>query len=122
MSVRILLAAITMGVVMAQAPNAASQEAHPDAVQRNEVVTVRYQVTGVNRAMDFYTKRLGFSVEMQAGPAFAAVSIGNLRLILGGPGSSGSRPMPDGRTQAPGGWNRILIYVYDLKGRIEALK
>ena len=92
------------------------------AAERNEVVTVRYQIPDVARAIEFYTRQLGFTLEMQSGPAFGAVGLGNLRLILSGPGSSGARPMPDGRKQEPGGWNRILIYVDDLEGRIRALK
>jgi glyoxylase I family protein len=98
-----------------------------DAEQRarllgNAVVTVRYQTPDVKRAIAFYTQRLGFSLDMTVGSAFAAVSLGNLRLILSGPGSSGARPMPDGREQAPGGWNRILLYVEDLEERIASLK
>jgi predicted enzyme related to lactoylglutathione lyase len=98
-----------------------------DADQRakalgNEVVTVRYQIPDVKRAIEFYTQQLGFALEMTVGSAFAAVSLGNLRLILSGPGSSGARPMPDGREQEPGGWNRILIYVEDLEGRIKSLE
>lgn len=88
----------------------------------NEVVTVRYQTPDVKRAIEFYTQQLGFAVEMTVGSAFAAVSLGNLRLILSGPGSSGARSMPDGREQAPGGWNRILIYVEDLEERIKTLE
>lgn len=83
---------------------------------------VRYQVTDIERSIAFYTQRLGFNLEMKAGTAFAAVLLGRLRLILGGPGSSGSRPMPDGREQTPGGWNRILIYVDDLNADIERLR
>lgn len=83
---------------------------------------VRYQVADIERSIAFYTQRLGFTLQMQAGSAFAAVLLGRLRLILGGPGSSGSRPMPDGRQQVPGGWNRILIYVNDLDADIERLK
>jgi glyoxylase I family protein len=101
---------------------AAEMEARNKAIQRNEVITVRYQIPDVTRAIAFYTEHLGFTLEMQAGPAFAAVALGNLRLILSGPGSSGARPMPDGRKQEPGGWNRVLIYVDDLEGRIKALK
>jgi glyoxylase I family protein len=59
---------------------------------------------------------------MQNPPAFAQVSVGNLKLILSGPGASGSRPMPDGRQQEPGGWNRIILQVKELPTRIEALK
>ena len=83
---------------------------------------VRYQVTDVNRSVKFYTKQLGLKLDHQNLPAFAQVSVGNLKLILSGPGASGSRAMPDGRQQAPGGWNRIVLQVDDLPGRIETLK
>jgi len=83
---------------------------------------VRYQVKDVIRAVDFYTKQLGFKLDLQHLPAFAQVSIGNLKLILSGPGTSSSRPMPDGRQQEPGGWNRVLLEVTDLPGGIEILK
>jgi glyoxylase I family protein len=59
---------------------------------------------------------------MQNLPAFGQVSIGYLKLILSGPGASGSRPMPDGRQQEPGGWNRVLLQVEDLPARIADLK
>lgn len=55
-------------------------------------------------------------------PAFGQVSIGNSKLIFSGPGASGSRPMPDGRQQEPGGWNRIVLQVQDLPARIAELK
>jgi glyoxylase I family protein len=84
--------------------------------------SVRYQVTDIERSISFYTRRLGFQLERRAGAAFASVTLGPLRLILGGPGSSGSRAMPDGRPQQPGGWNRILIYVSDLTASIAALE
>lgn len=83
---------------------------------------VRYQVKDVQRAITFYTQTLGFSVDMQHLPAFGQVSIGGLKLILSGPGASGSRPMPDGRQQEPGGWNRVLLQVEDLAVRIADLK
>jgi glyoxylase I family protein len=83
---------------------------------------VRYQVKDVSRSVDFYTKQLGFKLDMQNLPAFGQVSVGNLKLILSGPGASGSRPMPDGRQQETGGWNRVVLQVSDLPARIEALK
>ena len=83
---------------------------------------VRYQVKDVSRSVDFYTKQLGFKLDMQNLPAFGQVSVGNLKLILSGPGASGSRPMPDGRQQEPGGWNRVVLQVSDLPARIEVLK
>jgi glyoxylase I family protein len=82
----------------------------------------RYQVKDVSRSIDFYTKQLGLKLDMQNLPAFGQVSVGNLKLILSGPGASGSRPMPDGRQQEPGGWNRMILQVKDLPTRIEALK
>ena len=83
---------------------------------------VRYQVKDVSRSIDFYTKQLGFKLEAKHLPAFAEVSIADLKLILSGPGASGSRPMPDGRRQEPGGWNRVILRVTNLPARIEALK
>jgi len=82
---------------------------------------VRYQVRDVARALAFYTTQLGFRLEQHSGPAFASVTLGNLRLLLSGPGSSGARPLPDGRRQEPGGWNRIVLYVDDLEAQIAAL-
>ncbi len=83
---------------------------------------VRYQVKDVARSVEFYTQRLGFKLDRQHLPAFAQVSLKDLKLILSGPGASGSRPMPDGRHQEPGGWNRVILQVADLPARIEALK
>ena len=83
---------------------------------------VRYQIKDISRAVAFYTGHLGFKLDMQYPPAFAAVSIGDFRLILSGPGTSGARPMPDGRSQEPGGWNRIMLTVTDLPDLVEALK
>jgi glyoxylase I family protein len=83
---------------------------------------VRYQVKDVRRSVEFYTGQLGFNLDLQNLPAFAQVSIGNLKLILSGPGASGSRPMPDGRRQEPGGWNRIILQTDHLPNRSETLK
>lgn len=83
---------------------------------------VRYQVTDVGRSVEFYVKLLGFKLERQQLPAFANVSLGNLHLLLSGPGASGSRPMPDGHRQEPGGWNRIVLRVTDLPDVIARLK
>jgi glyoxylase I family protein len=83
---------------------------------------VRYQVTDVQRAITFYTHTLGFTLDMQNLPAFGQVSVDGLKLILSGPGASGSRSMPDGRRQEPGGWNRVLLQVQDLPAIISRLK
>lgn len=82
---------------------------------------VRCQISDVGRAMEFYTTLLGFAVDMQYLPAFAQLSLGTLRLILSGPGSSGARPMPDGHAQEPGGWNRVVLRVRDVSVIVELL-
>jgi len=83
---------------------------------------VRYQVKDVTRSIDFYTEHLGFKLEHKQLPAFAALSLEALPLLLSGPGASGSRPLPNGERQEPGGWNRIVIRVDDLPSCIEAFK
>jgi glyoxylase I family protein len=83
---------------------------------------VRYQVKDVARSVAFYTTHLGFTLEHQQLPAFASVSLGDAQLLLSGPQASGSRPMPNGQQQQPGGWNRVVLRVADLPAFIEALK
>jgi glyoxylase I family protein len=75
---------------------------------------VRYQVKDVERSIKFYTGHLDFKLEHQAGSMFATVSKSGLNVFLSGPGSSGSRSLPDRRQQEPGGWNRIVLRVDDL--------
>jgi glyoxylase I family protein len=83
---------------------------------------VRYQVNDVERSVAFYTQTLGFKLEHQQLPDFAAVSLGALKILLSGRGASGSRPMPEGQRQEPGGWNRVVLRVEDLVPCIEDLK
>jgi catechol 2,3-dioxygenase-like lactoylglutathione lyase family enzyme len=87
----------------------------------NEVVNVRYMVDDVDESIAFYTKYLGFELLTSASPAFADVKRGNLRLLLAGPQSSAGRPMPDGRTPGPGGWNRIHFIVDDIDAEVARL-
>jgi glyoxylase I family protein len=83
---------------------------------------VRYQVTDVSRSVAFYTQRLGFELKHQQLPVFANVSLGDTQILLSGPGASGSRPMPNGQQQEPGGWNRVVLRVVDLPEFIAELK
>lgn len=83
---------------------------------------IRYQVTDVARSVAFYTQHLGFTPGHQQLPAFAVVSLGDTDLLLSGPGASGSRPLPGGQSQEPGGWNRVVLRVVDLPGCVAALK
>ncbi len=87
-----------------------------------ELARVRYLIDDVRAAVDFYTTHLGFTVELDAAPAFAAVVRGPLQLLLSGPKSSAARPMPDGATPAPGGWNRIQIVVENISAEVERLR
>jgi catechol 2,3-dioxygenase-like lactoylglutathione lyase family enzyme len=91
-------------------------------LQDAELVNVRYMVDDVPAAIDFYTTHLGFTVLTQAGPAFADVKRGNLRLLLSGPTSSAGRPMPDGQQPAAGGWNRIHLLVDDIAAEVARLR
>jgi glyoxylase I family protein len=83
---------------------------------------IRYQVKDVARSVAFYTTHLGFTLEHQQPPAFANVSLGDAQILLSGPQASGSRPMPNGQQQEPGGWNRVVLRVNDLPAFIETLK
>jgi catechol 2,3-dioxygenase-like lactoylglutathione lyase family enzyme len=90
-------------------------------------VSVRYIVDDVDAAIHFYTRHLGFHEDMHPDPAFAMLSRGDLRLVLVAPvpadhRGGGSRPMPDGRKQEPGGWNRFMLEVSDLAAEVETLR
>lgn len=85
-------------------------------------VSVRYMIDDVPAAIRFYTTLLGFTLEHDASPAFAAVSRDGVRLLLSGEGSSGKRPLADGRLQVPGGWNRIHIQVSNLEAEFQQLR
>src|SRR3982750_4258636 len=101
------------------------QTAHEKRVSQHPFVQlvhgVRYQVKDVARSVAFYTTHLGFTLEHQQLPAFASVSLGDAQILLSGPKASGSRPMPNGELQQPGGWNRIVLRVSDLPAYIEVL-
>ena len=88
----------------------------------DDLVNVRYMVDDVEGAVDFYTEHFDFELRFSAAPAFADVVRGNLRLLLSGPKSSAGRPMPDGRTPEPGGWNRIHFIVDDIEASVERLR
>jgi predicted enzyme related to lactoylglutathione lyase len=86
-------------------------------------IRVRYMVNDVGAAAAFYTGNLGFKLDLQSGPYFAALSRGDLQLLLSptkGPGGA-SQPMPGGERPAPGGWTRIVLNVTDLQGEVDRL-
>ena len=83
---------------------------------------VRYIVSDVARAIEFYTTRLGFKLEYEQLPAFAMVTLDSLKILLSGPQASGSRTLPGGEMQVPGGSNRVVLRVEDLPAVIEGLR
>jgi catechol 2,3-dioxygenase-like lactoylglutathione lyase family enzyme len=91
-------------------------------MRHDDLVSVRYMVDDVEKAIDFYTTQFGFELGHNASPAFAEVLRGNLRLLLAGPTSSAGRPMPDGRQPVPGGWNRIHFVVDDIAAEVDRLR
>ena len=86
------------------------------------MVAVRYLVHNVDSAVAFYRDRYGIKLEQQFGAAMAIMEHEELRLWLAGPGASASRPMPDGRKPEAGGWNRFVIEVDDLEGKVAELR
>ena len=86
-------------------------------------VSVRYIVSDVDAAIAFYTEALGFKVDMHPAPGFAAISLGDLQIMLNRPGAGGAgQAMSDGSLPAPGGWNRIRIELSDLEATVAELK
>ena len=87
-------------------------------------VSVRYIVYDVEAAIGFYTRHLGFSVQLHPNDMFAMLGRGDLRLVLsvpgGGPG--GGQAMPDGTRPEPGGWNRFSVEVPDLAATVAELR
>lgn len=87
-------------------------------------VQVRYIVHDVDAAIAFYCGQLGFREIMHPAPPFAMLEHGDLRLALSAPNPSGGggQPMPDGRQQEPGGWNRFALVVADLDATVARLR
>ena len=87
-------------------------------------VSVRYFVDKMDAAIEFYCGMLGFDVVMHPAPAFAMLSLGDLRLLLSAPGGGpgGGRAMPNGQSPRPGGWNRFQVEVDDLEATVAKLR
>lgn len=111
---------VTLENIIAMAPSNTAQPPRHRFFKR--VHGIRYHVKDVARATAFYTQQLGFELEHQHLPQFAALSLGGTVLLLSGPGASGSRPLPGGKSQEPGGWNRVVLHTADLPACIEAMQ
>jgi catechol 2,3-dioxygenase-like lactoylglutathione lyase family enzyme len=82
----------------------------------------RYIVDDVDASIEFYTKRLGFKLEMHPAPPFAEISRGDMHIYLTQPSRmGGGAAMPSGEEQTPGGWNRVHLVVDDLDAVIAQL-
>jgi len=95
-------------------------KADPSAAAPGPSAKVRYLVDDVQKAADFYTTHLGFTLDMNFPPAIAQVTRGPLSLLLSGPTTSGARATPDDLKAA--GRNRIHLIVDDLDAEIQRLK
>ena len=115
---RMLVAAMAF---LAFAPAAAAQIVENG---RSAMVRVRYIVDDVPASVAFYTK-LGFTLDAQSGPYFAALSRSGVQLLLSpttGPGGA-SQPMPNGDKPAPGGgWSRMVLDTPDLQADVDRLR
>lgn len=115
--------AIALAVLILSGAQVATAQTNP-ALANPELVRLRYMVDDVQTSVAFYTTALGFKLDMQSGPYFAALSRGGVQLLLSptkGPGGA-SRPMPNGDKPVPGGWNRMVIYTADLQADIDRLR
>lgn len=84
---------------------------------------IRYIVHDVDKAIEFYTNRLGFHLEMNPAPGFALLSKDMLRLFLNVPGAGGAgKDTPAGERPTPGGWNRFQLQFDDLAAEVERLR
>ena len=112
-----------MAIALVLAGSGAAGAQNPATANPSQV-RVRYMVNDIPSSVAFYTGQLGFRLDMQSGPYFAALSRGGVQLLLSpvnGPGGA-SKPMPNGDRPVPGGWTRVVIYVSDLKGEVERLR
>jgi catechol 2,3-dioxygenase-like lactoylglutathione lyase family enzyme len=113
---------IVLALMLFAGAHGASAQTSPTA--NPQLVRIRYIVTDVSDTVAFYTGKLGFKLDMQSGPFFAALSRGGVQLLVSpakGPGGA-SQPMPNGEQPAPGGWNRLVLYTPDLKADVDRLR
>ena len=87
-------------------------------------VTVRYFVTDLDRAVEFYRDLLEFEIELRPSPSFAMLYRADLRLLLSVPGGGGGggAPLADGTVPEPGGWNRFALQVPNVDEAWAALR
>jgi catechol 2,3-dioxygenase-like lactoylglutathione lyase family enzyme len=124
---RLILAAVSIGCLLAaiaedEKATTKTWKEKQMAKEHSGIVSVRYMIDDVEAAVVFYTKHLGFTLDVDSAPAFASIMRGNLRLLLSGEKSSGRKAMSDGTKPVPGGWNRILLEVTDINAEVARLR
>ena len=84
------------------------------------MASVRYIATDIDKSVEFYRGRLGFSVEKHNPGKFAELARDDLHLFLNAPGA-GSAGKAGGSPQ-PGGWSRFMLVTGDLDKTIDELR
>ena len=84
------------------------------------MASVRYIVDDVDEAVRFYRDLLDFAVEMHNPSKFAALSRGDLCLLINAPGAGSAGKA--GGDPRPGGWSRFQIETEDLDGLVAKLR
>jgi len=84
------------------------------------MASVRYISNDIDKSVDFYRGRLGFSVEKHNPGKFAELTRDDLHLFLNAPGA-GSAGKAGGNPH-PGGWSRFMIITDDLDETIDELR
>jgi catechol 2,3-dioxygenase-like lactoylglutathione lyase family enzyme len=120
----IFAVAVAVAALAASAAQAQGPGDRFDKPSQLGVARMRYMVNDIPSSVAFYRDKLGFKVVAQSGPFFALLARGDVQLLLSpvkGPGGA-SQPMPNGDRPAPGGWNRIVLYVSDLQAQAATLR
>ena len=84
------------------------------------MASVRYIITNVDPALEFYRDNLDFRVDKHNPGKFAALTCEDLTLYLNAPGAgSGGKA---GGVPKSGGWNRFMIVTEQLDWLIDRLR
>jgi catechol 2,3-dioxygenase-like lactoylglutathione lyase family enzyme len=86
---------------------------------RETMASIRYIVTNVDRAVDFYRDMLEFKVGKHNPGKFAALQHEDLTLYLSAPGAGSGGTA--GGSPEPGGWNRLMLVTDNIDALIRRL-
>ena len=84
------------------------------------MASIRYIITDIDKAVEFYRDNLDFKVDMHTPGKFAALIRDDLTLYLSAPGA-GSGGQAGGNPK-PGGWNRFMVITGELDALLERLR